>query len=337
MKLTGYDQSAFIKTLEKLNQKLNLKVNDVEKLRLFNAEGMEMFNEDFKFLSDKEVLYVSKGEEFNVNTYYSEYKILKILGQGGFGKVYAAMHKMTKEKVAIKITNSGGLDHCEDIESIFSEAETLKSLAHPNIVKIINFFVIKKTLQTYFIMEMLEGGELLKLLEERKVLNEEDALTIFKQIISAIDYCHRQKIIHRDLKLENIMRVNNESLTIKIVDFGIAGLFAGRKSEVTRAGSLYYMAPEVLSRKSMVAAPSMDIWAVGCILYALVIGQLPYNDKSESGLVRKIIDQELEFPKNNKLSPEVIDLLEQMLNKNHEKRIKMSDIQQHPWYLKQKL
>lgn len=312
-------------------------MNDVEKLRLFNQEGMEMYSDDFKFLKDKEVLYVSKGEDFNVNTYYSEYKILKILGQGGFGKVYAAIHKKTKEKVAIKVTNAGGLDNSDDIESIFSEAETLKSLFHPNIVKIINFFVIKKTLQTYFIMEHLEGGELLKYLEEKKQLNEEDSLNIFKQIISAIDYCHRQKIIHRDLKLENIMKVNNDSLTIKIVDFGIAGLFAGRKSEVTRAGSLFYMAPEVLSRKNLIASPAMDIWSVGCILYALVVGNLPFSDKSESGLVKKIIDQEVEFPKNCKLSPEVTDLIEQMLNKNHEKRIKMSEIQQHPFFLKQKL
>ena len=312
-------------------------MSDVEKIRLFNQEGMEMFNDDFKFLKNKEVLYVSKGEDFNVNTYYSEYKILKILGQGGFGKVYAAIHKKTKEKVAIKITNAGGIDNCEDVESIFSEAETLKSLVHPNIVKVINFFVIKKTLQTYFVMEHLEGGELLQFLEEKKQLTEDDALAIFKQIISAIDYCHRQKIIHRDLKLENIMKVDNESLTIKIVDFGIAGLFAGRKSEITRAGSLLYMPPEVLSRKNLIAAPSMDIWAVGCILHALVVGNLPFNDKSESGLVRKIVEQEIEFPKTAKLSAEVMDLVELMLNKNHEKRIKMSDIQQHPWFLKQKL
>ena len=97
------------------------------------------------------------------------------------------------------------------------------------------------------------------------------------------------------------------------------------------------MAPEVLSRKNIIASPAMDIWAVGCILYALVIGNLPFNDKTETGLIKRIIEQELEFPKNSKLSPEVIDLIESMLNKNHEKRIKMSDIQQHPWFLKQKL
>ncbi len=78
------------------------------------------------------------------------------------------------------------------------------------------------------------------------------------------------------MKLENIMMVDRNGLTIKIVDFGIAGLFAGRKSEITRAGSLMYMAPEVLSRKNLAASPAIDIWSVGCILYSLVIGNLPF-------------------------------------------------------------
>jgi serine/threonine protein kinase len=312
-------------------------VNNSENLRLFNQEGLEIYEEDMKFLANKEVLYVSKGENFNVNTYYSEYTIVKILGQGGFGKVYLATHKKTNEKVAIKITNAGGINNSDEIESIFSEAETVKALNHSNIVKIINFFVIKKTLQTYFIMEYLEGGELLKYLEEKKRLNEVDAHEIFRQIISAIDYCHRQKIIHRDLKLENIMKVDQNSMAIKIVDFGIAGLFAGRKSEITRAGSLFYMAPEVLSKKNMIASPAMDIWSVGCILYALVIGNLPYQDRNESVLVKRIIEAEVEIHKSAKLSPEVVDLIEQMLHKNPDKRIKMADIKQHPWFLKTKL
>lgn len=312
-------------------------MNNSEHLRVFNQEGLEIYEEDMKFLANKEVLYVSKGEDFNVNTYYSEYAIVKILGQGGFGKVYLATHKKTSEKVAIKITNAGGIDNSDEIESIFSEAETVKALNHPNIVKIINFFVIKKTLQTYFIMEYLEGGELLRYLEEKKRLSETEAHEIFRQIISAIDYCHRQKIIHRDLKLENIMKVDQNSLNIKIVDFGIAGLFAGRKSEVTRAGSLFYMAPEVLSKKNLIASPAMDIWSVGCILYALVIGNLPFQDKSEMVLARKIIESDVEIPKALKLSPELTDLIDQMLHKNPERRIKMAEIKQHPWFLKTKL
>lgn len=159
-------------------------------------------------------------------------------------------------------------------------------------------------------MEYLEGGELLKFLEEKGKLTEAESYEVFKQIVSAIDYCHKQKIIHRDLKLENIMKVDKESLAIKIVDFGIAGLFAGRKSEVTRAGSLMYMSPEVLSKKNLAASPAIDIWSVGCILYALIIGHLPFQDKTEQGLVKKIIEKDVEFPKGSKISPEASDLIE---------------------------
>ena len=323
--------------LEHIAKKFNFKPNDIPKLRLFNNEGLEIFEEDLQFLKDKNVLYVSKGDDFNFNTFYSEYNISKVLGQGGFGKVYLGIHKKTKQKVAIKITNTNGIDNAEDIDSIFTEFETVKALNHPNIVGIINFFVIKKTLQTYCIMEYLEGGELLNFLQNNTKLDEIQAREIFKQIISAIDYCHKHKIIHRDLKLENILRVNNDSLEIKIVDFGIAGLFSGRKSEVTKAGSINYLAPEIVSRKNLSASPALDIWAIGCILYSLLVGNLPFYDPSEKIVSKKIIETEVDFPKNSKLSPEVMDLIKKMLNKNPEKRARMIDIKQHPWYLNTKL
>lgn len=323
--------------LEHVAKKFNFKPNDIPNLRFFNNEGLEIYEEDLQFLKDKNVLYVSRGEDFNFNTFYSEYNISKVLGQGGFGKVYLGVHKKTKQKVAIKITNANGIDNAEDIDSIFTEFETVKALNHPNIVSIINFFVIKKTLQTYCIMEYLEGGELLNYLQKSAKLEETDAREIFKQIISAIDYCHKHKIIHRDLKLENILKVNNDTLDVKIVDFGIAGLFSGRKSEITKAGSINYLAPEIVSRKNLSASPALDIWAIGCILYALLNGSLPFVDSLEKNVMRKIIESEVEFPKNSKLSPEAVDLIKKMLNKNPEKRIRIIDIKQHPWYLNTKL
>ena len=160
----------------------------------------------------------------------------------------------------------------------------MKSLNHAHIVKIINCFVIKKSLQTFFIMEYLSGkkltvgGELANYIKKGKPINEKDALEIFDQILRAIEYCHNSKIIHRDLKLENIMKVSENSNQIKIVDFGIAGLFAGLKSEITKAGSINYLSPEVISGKNLNASPAMDIWAMGCILYALLVGELPFDD-----------------------------------------------------------
>lgn len=175
----------------------------------------------------------------------------------------------------------------DQIDEIFKEAETVKSLSHPNIVKIINFFVIKKTLQCFFIMEYLEGkritqgGDLRELLEKEQSLSESDTLVIFKQILDAVVNCHNGKIVHRDLKLENIMKTNNHNNEIKIVDFGISGLCAGNNTEIIKAGSLNYLSPEILKGENMNSSFAMDVWALGCILYALVIGKLPFEDSKE--------------------------------------------------------
>lgn len=329
--LRSNERLSFNSILETLNSKLGFHLNDISKLRLFNIEGMELYEEDLRFLKEGEVVYVSKGDDFNFQTYYSEYSIVRLLGQGGFGKVQLAVHKKTKQKVAIKITSIGGVHSTE--EDSLAEAETVKSLNHPNIVKVLNFFIIKKLLQSYIIMEYLEGGELLNYIQEKKTLSEEDARTIFKQIVSAIDYCHKQKIIHRDLKVENIMRVSQDSLEVKVVDFGVSGLFAGRKSEVTKAGSLLYMAPELLIKANMIAAPEHDIWAMGCILYYMVVGKPPFEDKTSFGLIKKICETPLEFPKTLKLSVELIDLVSHLLIKTPEKRITMIELKQHPWIL----
>lgn len=129
-------------------------------------------------------------------------------------------------------------------------------------------------------MEYLEGGELEGYLKNKGRLDEDEAREIFNQVISAIAYCHNQKIIHRDLKLENILKIDHHSNKIKIVDFGIAGLYAGRKSEVTKAGSIFYLPPEIFENKNVNASPSLDIWSIGIILYQLVVGKLPFEDKT---------------------------------------------------------
>ena len=124
-------------------------------------------------------------------------------------------------------------------------------------------------------------------------LPEKDTLEIFKQILFAVEYCHNSKIIHRDLKLENIMKVSKNSNSIKIVDFGIAGLFAGLKSEITKAGSINYLSPEVLTGKNLNASPAMDIWSLGCILYALLVGKLPFDDQKEVCLLKIVLAYKL--------------------------------------------
>jgi serine/threonine protein kinase len=201
---------------DRIAKSLKLKYNSPADLRIFNINGQEQFAQDLAFFKDKEVIYISTGQDFDIKSYYSQYEIEKTLGAGGFGKVVLGVNKLDGEKVAIKITNPEAIENAQDLDSLFAEAETLKGLNHPNIVKFKNCFVIKKTLQAYFIMEYLEGGELLEYLREKGQLAEDEAAEIFKQILSAVDYCHRQKVIHRDLKLENILRESKDTVVFKV-------------------------------------------------------------------------------------------------------------------------
>jgi len=125
------------------------------------------------------VLFVSEGEEFDSNCIFAEYRKIKVIGQGGFGKVYLAENKITQEKVAIKFVNTNIIANAKDVDMVFREAEMLKSLNHPNIVKFYNCYTLQNQ-QVVFIMEFLEGGELLDYLSERGVLSENEAKIFFK-------------------------------------------------------------------------------------------------------------------------------------------------------------
>ena len=204
---------------KRIKEELGLGMNDYHDIRIFNTEGLELYDEDFEFMNNDETVYVSTGEDFDHSSYYSEYDITKTQGMGGFGTVVLGIHKETGEKVAIKITKANAIDNADDIDMIFAEAETLKVLSHDKIVKLHNCFLVKKTLQAYFIMEYLEGGELLDYVQKHKTLPEEEAKNYFLQIVDAMEYCHGQKIIHRDLKLENQLKVSNNCQKIKVSTF----------------------------------------------------------------------------------------------------------------------
>lgn len=122
-----------------------------------------------------------------------------------------------------------------------------------------------------------------------------------------------------------------EQNIVKIVDFGISGLSAGMKSEVTRAGSISYMPPEIIKQTHMHASPAMDVWSMGCILYAMLTGKLPFQAAKEEDLMKKIVEKEVKIPKNLKLNKHSVDLIKKMLNKNPDSRINVNDILNHQW------
>lgn len=214
---------------------------------------------------------------------------------------------------------------------VFSEAELLKNLKHKNIVEIVNFFKLPD-LRVVFLMEYLEGGELGEYLKSRGQLTESEALAIFRQLLDAVHFCHMNKIIHRDLKLENILFESKESNVIKVVDFGIAGLYSGYKFDVSDAGSLKYMAPEVITGKNRAANPAIDVWSMGCILYTLLHGETPFNG-SKKEIIDAIVRGEYRIdPKvKSRVSPECIDLMRGMLIVDCDHRLSTFDIKNHPW------
>ncbi|KAF6081712.1 hypothetical protein HJG60_008733 [Phyllostomus discolor] len=198
------------------------------------------------------------------------YVLLSPIDEGAFSKVVLARHLVTGTEVAIKIINR------LDSNEIFQEVTCLKMLNHPNIVKL--FQVINTKNQTLIFMENVTRGHLLNCLWNNGPLAEEDARAKFRQMMSAVQDCHHKGITHWDLKLENILL--DEKNNIKVADFGFSTKFSNKKLK-TFCGTVSYMAPEIL-RLEPYDTRKIDAWSLGVILYAMVMGKLPFEStKSE--------------------------------------------------------
>ncbi|KAM3131244.1 hypothetical protein pb186bvf_016702 [Paramecium bursaria] len=293
--------------------------------RMFTQEGVEIFLEDLYYLRDKQKLYI--GEDFDANVIYSEYQIIRELGKGGFGQVLLGQHRETEQKVAIKIVNAKNRN-ADDIEMVFREAYLLKSLDHKNIVKIFNCLPLRN-MSVIFVMEYLEGGELLKYVEEKGSLNEDEARFYFAQLCDAISYCHNKRLIHRDLKLENILFQGQDKKVVKIVDFGIAGMALQTNNDKLNVGTLRYMAPETLNKTYNKIGPSIDVWALGVILFVMLFGHMPFDGETPNEIIQAIFHAQYKFPKSDMM--DAIDLISRIFIVDPIKRIKLYDIQSHDW------
>lgn len=182
------------------------------------------------------------------------------------------------------------------------------------------------------IMEYINGGELSDYIISKKRLNEDEACRIFRQIISAIEDLHKNGIAHRDLKPENILLDSDRN--VKIIDFGLSNTYKPGEMLKTACGSPCYAAPEMIAGKSYHGLAT-DIWSCGIILFLMVCGQLPFDDKNTARLYKKILEDDLAISKL--VSPEARDLLKNVLNKDPVKRYSVKQIMEHPWYKGEKL
>ena len=264
-----------------------------------------------------------------------KYKFITNIGQGSYGDVYLAMNIYTKEKVAIKKIYKTFDDLSES--EIINEIEILKKLNHPDIVKIFEFYNTDKAY--YIVSEYCPGGELFHKAEAN--LSETQIAVIFKQILSGLSYLHSNNIVHRDLKLENILisdteyvkLTGEEYLDIKIIDFGNAKHFEKNIINKSLVGSSYYIAPEIFMKKS---GKESDLWSAGVILYMLIVGHPPFSGESDKKILisvkKGIYDKNYSRWKN--ASNEVKDLIEKLLISDPRKRISAQDALNHPWFKK---
>ncbi|XP_051469706.1 serine/threonine-protein kinase MARK1 isoform X7 [Apus apus] len=202
------------------------------------------------------------------------YRLLKTIGKGNFAKVKLARHVLTGREVAVKIIDKTQLNPTS-LQKLFREVRIMKILNHPNIVKLFEVIETEKTL--YLVMEYASGGEVFDYLVAHGRMKEKEARAKFRQIVSAVQYCHQKCIVHRDLKAENLLL--DADMNIKIADFGFSNEFTVGNKLDTFCGSPPYAAPELFQGKKY-DGPEVDVWSLGVILYTLVSGSLPFDGQN---------------------------------------------------------
>ncbi|KAL3513137.1 hypothetical protein ACH5RR_025854 [Cinchona calisaya] len=253
------------------------------------------------------------------------YRLGKTLGHGSFGKVKIAEHMLTGYKVAVKILNRRKMKSPDMEEKVRREIKICRLFVHPHIIRL--YEVIETPADIYVVMEYVKSGELFDYIVEKGRLQEDEARHFFQQIISGVEYCHKNMVVHRDLKPENLLLDSRGN--VKIADFGLSNIMRDGHFLKTSCGSPNYAAPEVVSGK-LYAGPEVDVWSCGVILYALLCGTLPFDDENIPNLFKKIKGGIYTLP--SYLSPGARELIPKMLVVDPMKRITIPEIRQHHWF-----
>ena len=343
------------------NQKNNLEDDKTKNLDISNSTKSSVVKDYNYYMNQSKKLsnyiknYYHKFKEYPP-TKINFYKYGRLIGQGAFGKVNIGLNILSGRVVAIKSFNKEKLKiNSENMKKILHETNLMQKLNHPNITKILEVFEDEKFI--LIIMEYINGGNLFSFVKKRRKLSEKISKFLFRQIILGIKHIHSNNIVHRDIKLENILiDLNNR---VKICDFGI-GVELNSQNELLydQCGTPMYMAPEIIlsSKKNGYRGYPVDIWSSGIALYIMLSGTLPFNIKKNmkknklknlenSGNDNISLNSssnnnnyELQYsiinkhPKHiEKISDEARDLLHGLLNKDPEQRLTIEQILNHPW------
>ena len=296
------------------NNDIHEKINDKQK-------------ESQQISSKNLCLKKKSSSEYNVGNYL----IQQTLGQGTFGKVKLGIYLPNNEKCAIKVLEKSRMSGKDDQIRVKREFDMLSKFNHPNVILVTEIF---ENINSYFsVMEFCEGGELFNYIVKKKRLSENESSFFYFQLINGLEYIHSLGIVHRDLKPENLL-LTKEYL-LKIIDFGLSNYYVKGQKDLlsTPCGSPCYTSPEMVAGKKY-DGTKIDIWATGIILYAMLCGYLPFEDKDNDILFDKILECKIIYP--DFLSSESKDLISKILVIDPEKRIDIPGIKNHSFFLKGK-
>ncbi|PRP84078.1 SNF-related serine/threonine-protein kinase [Planoprotostelium fungivorum] len=292
-------------------------------LQQYDTSHLGVLNrEEFMVLADlilKNYELLPDGETQN---HIGKYVLRRKLGTGAYGVVYMAVDEDTKAHRAIKMLNKGDVS---DMSRVDQEIKAMLMLDHPNIVKLHE--VLESDTNVFFVMELCGGGNLSNHIDEGP-LAEEVARYYFVQLVKAVHYCHSVGVVHRDLKLENLLLDNDGEL--KVADFGHAGIFSPGWDVFSTGmvGSLWHISPEQLAGLPY-SGEKIDLWAMGILLYRLLVGKPPFFFADPNEFVDAINNLNYELPFH--LSMEVKHLFQAILQPKPEERIGLDDMLNHPW------
>jgi len=270
---------------------------------------------------------VNKG---NVEDFYT---IGEELGRGGFAVVRKATNKSTGEQVAIKFIEKKFVVDPNERKCLVREIEIMKRVAHQNVLHLMDIFETESHL--CMVMELITGGELFYKIVNRGSYSENDAIGIVHQLVTGVEYLHREGVAHRDLKPENLLcNGDGDSMVIKIADFGLSKMFSNDVLQ-TSCGTPDYAAPEVLQMEGTYGM-EVDMWSVGVITYVLLCGYPPFYAEDHGELFRLILAARYDFPEDDwrHVSNEAKDFIRHLLVVDPKQRMTAAQCLQHPWLKK---
>ena len=316
-----------------MQSQLRIQWGKTKAYEFYGSNGLRLTSEAFESLNCNELIYASPAHRaFAILNYLDDYQLLRELGRGGFGTVYETKHKYTGEYRAIKIVKGSQLASARDFSRLFQEIKVLCSLNHKGIVKLYGGFSYHTRIG--IVMEYIKGESLkdwINTISPSKSISEITAKEIMKQLINIVSYCHDEVYVHRDLKLDNIMVLEESKETdikIKLIDFGIARMY----NEVSKSGTLIYSPPEIVDESHLETDPAIDVWALGVILYRLLLGRFPFEGATPEITKNQILNRNIFQDPHSHISRQCWDFINLLLQKDRNKRIKVSDMMGHSWF-----